>query len=101
VAHSSVGAEAPPPLRAQAKPQFEFVLRDSEESEFANLVDFGGAAPSVENVVRNLLATTVWNYVPPKNGEIALLLATNGECVVKCVTRHNCVESPHSGERDL
>jgi len=32
----------------------------------------------VEIVVIKLLATNVWNYVPPKNGEIALLLATNG-----------------------
>ena len=32
------------------KSQFEFVLQDTEESEFLDLVDFGGVAISVETV---------------------------------------------------
>jgi len=32
------------------KSQFEFVTRDTEESEFLDLVDFGGEAISVETV---------------------------------------------------
>ena len=31
--------------------QFEFVLRDTEESELLNLLDFGGVAFSVETVI--------------------------------------------------
>jgi len=40
-------------VRIQIKPksQFEFVLRDTEESEFLDLVDFGDVALSVESVI--------------------------------------------------
>jgi len=33
------------------KSQFEFVLRDTEQSEVLDLVDFGGVAISVETVM--------------------------------------------------
>jgi len=33
------------------KPQFEFVLRDTEQSEVLDLVDFGGVEISVETAM--------------------------------------------------
>jgi len=38
---ASCGTKAPPPPRAQPKSQFEFVPRDTEQSEFLDLVDIG------------------------------------------------------------
>ena len=38
-------------IQIKLKSQFEFVPRDTEESEFLNLVDFGGVAFSVEIVI--------------------------------------------------
>jgi len=43
--------KAPPPPRAQPKSQFGFVPRDTEISEFLDLVDFGGVAISVETIL--------------------------------------------------
>jgi len=34
--------------------QFEFVLQNTEKSEFLDLVDFGGVAISVENIIERL-----------------------------------------------
>jgi len=43
-----------PSVQIQIKSEFEFELvpRDTEESEFLDLVDFGDAAFSVESVIR-------------------------------------------------
>jgi len=38
-------------IQLTSKSQFEFVLRDTEESELLALVDFGGVAISVETVI--------------------------------------------------
>jgi len=42
------GPQSSRPLRAQPNSQLEFVLRDAEESEYLNLVDFGGDAISLK-----------------------------------------------------
>jgi len=51
MARGSCGANAPPPPRAHLKFRFEFVLRDTEELECLDLVDFGVVALSVETVI--------------------------------------------------
>jgi len=51
VVRGSVGPEAPPLLRAQPNSHFEFVPRDSEKSEFLDLVDFGDVAFSAETFI--------------------------------------------------
>jgi hypothetical protein len=38
-------------IQIEQKSQFEFVLRDTEKSEFVDLADFGGVALSVESVI--------------------------------------------------
>jgi len=56
VVRGSVVPEAPPALRAQPKSQFEFVPRDSEKSEFLDLVDLVHVAFSAETFIfRNLV----------------------------------------------
>jgi len=50
-ARGSVGAEAPPPPHAQPKSQFELVLRDTEKSDFLDVMDCGGVATSVESII--------------------------------------------------
>jgi len=54
VARGSVVAEAPLPLRAQSKSQFGFVPRDTENSEFLDLVHFGGVEIPMETVKYHL-----------------------------------------------
>jgi len=44
-------AKKSPPPRAQPKSRFEFVPRDTEESEFLDVVDFGGVANLVETII--------------------------------------------------
>jgi len=57
MARGSCGAKAPPPPRAQPKSRFEFVPRDTEDSEFLDfkqwlkVADLGDVAFSVENVI--------------------------------------------------
>jgi len=43
-------------VRIQIKSKFESVPRDTKESEFCDLVDFGGAAFSVETVITDAQA---------------------------------------------
>ena len=38
-------------IQIKSKPQFDFVLRDTEEFEFLDLVDFGVVAISLETVI--------------------------------------------------
>ena len=38
------------PIQIKPKAQFEFVLRDTENLEFLDVVDFGGVAIAVETV---------------------------------------------------
>jgi len=38
-------------IQVQSKSQFEFVPRDTEESEFLDLVNFGNVAFSMETVI--------------------------------------------------
>jgi len=51
MARGGCGTKAPLPPRAQPKSHFEFVPRDTEESEFLDVVDFRGVAFSVETVI--------------------------------------------------
>jgi len=64
------------PIQIKSKSQFEFVLRDTEESESLDLVDFGGAAFSVETGVTPLSHTG---------------LTTHCCGVLRCVLLTNCV----------
>jgi len=51
MARGSCGAKAPQPPRAKSKSHFEFVPRDTWNSEFLDLMDFEGVAISVETVI--------------------------------------------------
>jgi len=51
MARGVCGAKAPLPPRAQRNSQFEFVLRDTEKSEFLDLMEFGDVVSSVETVI--------------------------------------------------
>jgi len=46
-------------IQIKLKSQFEFVLRDTEESEFMDLVDFGDVAFSVEIVIYSVIYMTL------------------------------------------
>jgi len=52
----SCGAKDPLTPRAQSKSRFEFEQRDTEESKFVDIVDFGDIAFSVETVIHRLCA---------------------------------------------
>jgi len=41
-------------IQIKPKSQLEFILRDTEKSEFLDLVDFGGVANSVKTVIRRM-----------------------------------------------
>jgi len=58
-------------IQIKPKSQFEFVPRDTEKSEFLDLVDFGGVAISVETVV-GPRHNTNWNCCE-KNLYLALV----------------------------
>ena len=64
------------PIQIKSKSQFDFVLRDTEESESLGVVDFGGAAFSVETGVTQLSHTG---------------LTTHCCGVLWCVLLTNCV----------
>ena len=42
-------------IQIEPKSEFEFVLRDTEEFEFLNLVDFGDVAFPIETVIVEML----------------------------------------------
>ena len=47
----SRNSNSPVTIQIEQKLHLEFIPRDTEESEFLDLVDFGGAAFSVETVI--------------------------------------------------
>ena len=47
-------------IQIQPKSRFEFVPRDTEESEFPDLVDFGGGAFPVETGIGNVYTTVAY-----------------------------------------
>ena len=60
LARGSCGARAPPPPRAKPKSQYEFVPRDSQESEFLDLLNFEDVAFSVETVIQKTFCYTLF-----------------------------------------
>jgi len=54
-------------VQIQIKSKFEFVPRDTKESEFFDLVDFGGAAFSVETVITDAAQPIAKPIKPMRN----------------------------------